>query len=59
MTLAKGDEMGLFKLGSTAIVLFGPNVVAWDSAYKPGTATMVGKQLGRLIGNRDSANGGG
>jgi phosphatidylserine decarboxylase len=27
--LAKGAEMGRFKLGSTAIVLFGPGKVRW------------------------------
>ena len=27
--LAKGAEMGRFELGSTAIVLFGPNQVQW------------------------------
>ncbi len=47
VTLNKGDEMGRFKLGSTAIVVFGPNVMEWDADYQAGTATIMGKTFGR------------
>lgn len=47
--LARGDEMGRFKLGSTAIVLFGPNVVKWNDTLFEGTHTRMGEQIGELI----------
>lgn len=46
--LNKGDEMGRFKLGSTAIVVFGPDVMAWDESYRAGTATVMGQKLGEI-----------
>ena len=30
IVIRKGEEMGLFKLGSTAIILFPPDVMSWD-----------------------------
>lgn len=45
--LASGAEMGRFRLGSTAIVLFGPDVMSWDSAYQAGTPTRMGERLGQ------------
>ncbi|TQV72645.1 phosphatidylserine decarboxylase [Exilibacterium tricleocarpae] len=45
-SFAKGDEMGRFKLGSTAIVLFGPGKIAWDDDYRTGAATRMGEKLG-------------
>jgi phosphatidylserine decarboxylase len=44
--LAKGDEMGRFKLGSTAIVLFARDRVEWESRYTAGTSTQMGQALG-------------
>lgn len=46
ITLNKGEEMGRFKLGSTAIVLFGKNRVHWDDAYEAGSGTRMGERLG-------------
>lgn len=46
ITLNRGAEMGRFRLGSTAIVLFGPDVMTWDERYSAGTATRMGERLG-------------
>jgi phosphatidylserine decarboxylase len=47
--LAKGDEMGRFKLGSTAIVLFGPDMVEWDEELQAGSKVNMGQRIGKLI----------
>ncbi|RJG13226.1 phosphatidylserine decarboxylase [Pseudomonas cavernicola] len=44
--LAKGAELGRFKLGSTAIVLFGPNQVKWTEELAAGSAVRMGQRLG-------------
>ncbi len=46
--LARGEEMGRFKLGSTVILLFPKDTVVWDSGYTGGTATRLGESLGAL-----------
>lgn len=46
ITLEKGAEMGLFKLGSTAIVLFGPDQVNWDEALAAESPVRMGQRLG-------------
>ncbi len=46
ISLDKGAEMGRFKLGSTAIVLFGKDAAQWESAFSAGTATRMGELLG-------------
>ncbi len=46
ISLEKGDEMGRFLLGSTAIVLFGPNVVNWENALEAGSPVRMGNVLG-------------
>ncbi|MBU2886631.1 phosphatidylserine decarboxylase [Gilvimarinus agarilyticus] len=46
--LNKGEEMGRFKLGSTAIVLFGKDCVDWEAALEAGSATVMGEKLGRV-----------
>lgn len=46
ITLTKGEEMGRFKLGSTAIVLFGKDRVNWEPAFKAGSPTWMGQKLG-------------
>ncbi len=45
ITLAKGDEVGRFKLGSTAIVLFGPDQVNWAESAWPGSQVRMGQLL--------------
>lgn len=44
--VARGEEMGRFKLGSTAIVLFGPNVASWQAELKAGSAVSMGQLIG-------------
>ncbi len=48
VSLAKGEEMGRFKLGSTAILLFPKDAMAWDPSYVPGSPTRLGEALGGL-----------
>lgn len=43
--LAKGDEMGRFKLGSTVILLFGQDQVEWLQQYGSGSPTRLGEPL--------------
>jgi phosphatidylserine decarboxylase len=44
--LEKGAELGRFKLGSTAIVLFGPEQVQWAEALTANSAVQMGQCLG-------------
>lgn len=53
VVLEKGAELGRFNMGSTVILLFGPQAVAWDLAVLPGTTLT----LGQAIGRRRSATG--
>lgn len=48
VALAKGDEMGRFKLGSTVVLLFGDGAVQWLDGFKAGTRTRLGEHLGDL-----------
>ena len=47
--LAQGEEMGRFKLGSTVILLFPEDAVAFDDSYVAGTATRLGESLGQFV----------
>lgn len=46
ITLEKGAELGRFKLGSTAIVLFGPQQMSWSADLVAGSSVRMGQQLG-------------
>lgn len=46
LTLAKGEEMGRFKLGSTVILLFPKDSMAWEARYSAGSPTTLGEPLG-------------
>lgn len=46
--LNKGDELGRFLLGSTAIVLFGPGMAAWRTDLLAGAPVRMGEQIGTL-----------
>jgi phosphatidylserine decarboxylase len=50
ITLQKGAEMGRFKLGSTAIVLFGKDKAEWADNLAAGSPTQMGQAMGRLVG---------
>lgn len=49
VTLARGAEMGRFKLGSTAIVLFGPDAVQWEAHLGHCSAVSMGQKLGSVV----------
>lgn len=46
--LNKGDELGRFLLGSTAMVLFGPGMASWRSDLAAGSPVRMGEQMGTL-----------
>lgn len=46
LSLAKGDEMGRFLLGSTVILCFEKDRVALDPALAPGTVVRMGQAVG-------------
>ena len=49
ITLKKGEEMGRFKLGSTAVVLFAKGAMEWSDDYQSGTSTVMGTSMGRCL----------
>ena len=44
----KGDEMGRFKMGSTAIILFAKDAVEWDSELSASSDVNMGQKVGRV-----------
>jgi phosphatidylserine decarboxylase len=50
LRLERGAELGRFKLGSTAIVLFGEGAVEWDERLVTGSPTRMGESMGRRAG---------
>lgn len=46
--IQKGEEMGRFKLGSTAIVLFGKEAVNWEESIQAETKTKMGMKFGTI-----------
>lgn len=55
-SLAKGEEMGRFKLGSTAIVLFGPQVASWRDGLCAGSPVLMGENMGQLHAAQQTAD---
>lgn len=49
LQLAKGDELGRFYLGSTAIVLFEENKVQWTAELDALSAVRMGNRIGDVI----------
>jgi phosphatidylserine decarboxylase len=47
--LARGEEMGRFKLGSTVILLFPKDSMAWDEGYGAESPTRLGESLGSFV----------
>tara|TARA_R110001592_G_scaffold66495_5_gene204238 strand:- start:24043 stop:24897 length:855 start_codon:yes stop_codon:yes gene_type:complete len=47
--LDRGAEMGRFKLGSTAVILFGPGRTQWTESLKAGDAVRMGQRMGDLV----------
>ena len=48
--LERGAELGRFNLGSTVVVLFGPNAVHWNPALGAGDVAVMGRAVGRTSG---------
>ncbi len=54
VTLARGDEMGRFLLGSTVVLLFPERPgerVAFDASWQPGGAVRLGEAMGGWTGS--------
>ena len=47
--LNKGDEMGRFKLGSTVVATFAPNMVEFNAQAGPNTVTRLGEHFTDLL----------
>jgi len=50
VSLAKGDEMARFNMGSTVILLFPPDATAWARKLKAGATLRMGERIGTLRG---------
>lgn len=48
VVLARGQEVGRFHVGSTVIVLFGPDRVRWAEGLVPGAPVRMGQAIGRV-----------
>ncbi|MFD1259913.1 archaetidylserine decarboxylase [Entomomonas asaccharolytica] len=48
IVLEKGAELGRFKLGSTAIIVFEPNRIAWNKELKSLVATKMGQRIATI-----------
>lgn len=47
--LSKGEEMGRFNMGSTVILLFAKDRVAWDEKLAAGNRVRVGQRIGGMV----------
>ncbi|MGB0468711.1 MAG: archaetidylserine decarboxylase [Pontibacterium sp.] len=45
VTLQKGEEMGRFKLGSTVVLLFGPEAIAWQETLGANSPLQLGERI--------------
>jgi phosphatidylserine decarboxylase len=53
ITFKKGDEMGRFKLGSTVVSTFAPNMVEFTSNAEPETVTRLGELYASIAKESD------
>ena len=49
ITFNKGDEMGRFKLGSTVVSTFAPNMIKFNESAGPETVTRLGEHYADLL----------
>jgi phosphatidylserine decarboxylase len=56
ITLNKGDEMGRFKLGSTVVCTFAPQMIAFNKEAGPDTVTRLGEHYADLLDNEHDDN---
>ncbi len=48
--LNKGDELGVFNMGSTAIIAFETNKIDWNSSLEIQQTVKMGQSIGQVIG---------
>jgi phosphatidylserine decarboxylase len=48
VSLARGAELGRFNMGSTVILLFGPQAVEWSKTAQPDQPVRMGQGLGQV-----------
>ena len=53
LTFAKGEEFGRFNLGSTVILLTGPDMLQWNTDLDAGSELRMGMPIGELTGPPD------
>lgn len=46
--LRKGEELGIFNMGSTVITVFESSNIQWDKSLVPQKAVQIGQSLGRI-----------
>ena len=51
--LSKGEYLGEFCMGSTVIMISGPDQLAWHEELRPGSSVRMGQRIGKLT--HDSA----
>lgn len=49
LSIEKGAELGMFEMGSTVILLFEPNRMAFDPAIVEGSKVRMGQTIGRVL----------
>jgi phosphatidylserine decarboxylase len=49
VNLQRGEEMGVFNMGSTVILLFGPDRIDWVNDLQAGSSVQLGQILGNII----------
>ncbi len=49
VVLEKGAELGRFYLGSTAVILFEQDKMAWDAEFKANSVVTMGQKLGQAL----------
>ena len=49
INLQRGEEMGVFNMGSTVILLFAQDRIDWASDLQPGSPVRLGQILGNII----------
>lgn len=52
--LKQGEEMGLFKLGSTIILLFPENAIAWEEKIRADMPVTLGQKIGSILKVKES-----